>query len=94
MLVTVLLAWATSQQPTSSLYGIAVSFWSLLCLSHALSYLMSNLTSTGNQLKSVSELVRMLEPVPLEHEIEGTELPAHWPERGDVRLFGVTARYG
>lgn len=94
MLVTVLLAWATSQPSSSSLYGIAVSFWSLLCLSHALRCLNLTFTRTEKQLNSASELVGMLATVPREHEVEGTGLPAHWPERGDVRLSDVTARYG
>lgn len=89
-----LLAWATSQQSTSSPHGIAVSFWSLLCLSHALDYLNRNITNTEKLLGSTSELLRTVENAPLEHEVDGSELPAYWPERGDVRLYDVTARYG
>lgn len=91
--LTVMVFLATNEPLSSSKSGIGLSFWSSLCLSHAFDSLAFTFTHCETFLASSYKLQDIVERIPVEDHESGIDLPASWPDRGDVTFDGVTARY-
>lgn len=88
IIITVLVFLSTGQST-----GIGISFWSLQCIPYALNYLAFHLAPLDIALFDFFELQRMIESVPRENNIAGLEIPASWPDQGQIVFQNVTARY-
>lgn len=92
IILPVLVALGT-KNAASSQSSLSVSFWSALCLSHALSMTAKNIVTWETSSDAVSELFETIDGIPVENHIDGVELPASWPQRGIVQFRNVTAHY-
>ncbi|KAJ3498404.1 hypothetical protein NLG97_g1153 [Lecanicillium saksenae] len=91
--LVILVFLATRRPLASSQSGIGLSFWSSLCLSHALEILASQFAQTETFLGNAHELQNSVRNIPIEDHDCGIEPPASWPDRGEVLFEHVTARY-
>lgn len=91
--LTLMVFLATFEPLASSPSGIGLSFWSSLCLSHALDCLARQLCDSEALLSDAKGLRELVQNIPVEDHESGVGLPPSWPDRGDVSFDQVTARY-
>lgn len=87
----VFLATHTSLKTTQS--GVGLSFWSSLCFSHALECLTLAFSCGEMALADAHDLRDATQNIPVEDHHSGIDVPASWPEHGEVIFENVTARY-
>ncbi|OAR00022.1 hypothetical protein LLEC1_00481 [Akanthomyces lecanii] len=89
-----MLVFAATYRPLAfSQSAIGVSFWSSFCLSHALEHLATSFSVCGMFSAKAHLLREEVQNIPVEDHQPGINVPACWPERGDVLFENVTARY-
>lgn len=92
LIATIITILAVQLRTNSGFTG--TSFVTLMTLSSAISELMQSYTLVETSIGAVNRLRAFSRNVKPEHESdEDTELPQHWPARGQIRLAGVSASY-
>lgn len=91
--LTALVYLATYKPQSCSQSGIGLSFWSCLCLSHALECLARQLSEGEVFLANAHEVLNVVQTIPVEDDEPGIDVPSSWPDCGKVEFDHVTAKY-
>ncbi|KAJ6782804.1 hypothetical protein PWT90_09674 [Aphanocladium album] len=91
--LTMLVFLATRRPLASSQLSIGLSFWSSLCMSHALDCLAGKFSDTEAFLLKAHEVQDLVQNIPVEDHDSGINVSTSWPERGEVVFERVTANY-
>lgn len=91
VVVTIAVCVQSATSPT----GVALSLVGLISFSSSLSAVVQDWTSLETSVAALERLNHFSKTTPIEEDPEDpVELPAVWPERGQVSLQNVIAKYG
>ena len=93
-IAVVLVGFALGFSNTATQGSIGLAMLNLMEFSQSLSMLVNSWTGLETSLGAIARLKTFLADTPAEHlDGEDETVPPEWPQRGLIRLQGVTAKY-
>lgn len=91
--IGVLTLLTVKNKDTVSVPAVGLSYLVMITFGMTLEYFIGSWAGVDNAVNALARLKQFVEETPMEPEIPAIDLPQNWPQKGEVKLSNVTAKY-